>query len=251
MRLQLWRIETRGLGMTTERRATHSFVVAVKSLNEVNAVSFAKKQYRDDYWDRNIITDAVCVGSLMAAEGADSSTGGPGLMTPTRTELEQVQMALNTAQLTVAELCCCFASGKCETCATLDRAIAILDRALAEPERQRVNFRELAEAWIRATEKPQPWMDQVPSDLFDALDGLSELLAEPERLEWRAVPTTEGDGTPCIQTPWNFPTQELAQRFADEHQKYHVVVECRTPAGEWRRPKGNGSELLPEAEASR
>lgn len=75
--------------------------------------------------------------------------------------------------------------------------------------------------------------NEMCRQLDAALAILDAELARPEQREWRAVPTTTGDGEPCRQSPWGFETRERAQKFADQRTEFTVVIESRTPAGPW------------------
>ena len=67
--LRLFRITTRGLGFTKDRRQEFSIVVACMSINEKDAVKLARAAYCPDWWEDHIITGVEYVGELNAAEG--------------------------------------------------------------------------------------------------------------------------------------------------------------------------------------
>lgn len=66
--LNLFRIDTRGIGFTKDLRTPYSFHVALASANEREAVALAKQRYGDKWWEENIITDVVLTGKLLAIE---------------------------------------------------------------------------------------------------------------------------------------------------------------------------------------
>ena len=70
MPLMVWRISIHPLGLGNRNgQKDYSFLVAVKSESEKDAVTFARGQYTLDWWADNLLTGAEIVGELKAVEG--------------------------------------------------------------------------------------------------------------------------------------------------------------------------------------